>query len=326
MPHTITSAQLTKILDQIAPRLLAPKDRSRLDSLQPVIWPIDGEPTNSSPSLNGFTLNDFVSRAKVGDILTFTAYGSLLGTGHIISRNQDGADFRISLYYPSEKCIRQWSVSGNSISIDFEGLSATGISGMLLAKQIPSLSASKINSGKFSSERIPDLDASKITSGTFDAARIPALPYAASDHSHPEYLTADSSLNGSKITSGTISYARLPTATSTASGIISSTNFKYLLSSTTATAITALSTSYRQVIASISASAAFAFTGSTAFAAGREIHVIIKNTSSSDITVTLPNAGIYDNGGTDTLTIPAGAHAEVNAISDGSKIYLRAVS
>lgn len=150
--------------------------------------------------------------------------------------------------------------------------------------------------------------------------------YAAADHTHADYLTSDSALNGSKITSGTVPAARLPSATSSAAGILSYTNFRHLLSSITATAITALSTSYRQVIASISASASFKFTGSTAFSAGREIHVLIKNTGSDEITVTLPGSGIYDNGGTDTLTIPAGGYAEVNAISDGSKIYLRAVA
>lgn len=189
--------------------------------------------------------------------------------------------------------------------------------------------AADITSGTFAAARIPSLAASKITTGTFAAARIPDLSatYATASHTHDDYLTANSALNGSKITSGTVPSARLPSATADAAGILSYTNFRYILSSVTATAITALSTSYRQVVASISASASFKFTGSTAFSAGREIHVLIKNTSTTDeITVTLPNSGIYNNGGTDTLTIPAGGYAEVNAISDGSKIYLRAVA
>lgn len=95
-----------------------------------------------------------------------------------------------------------------------------------------------------------------------------------------------------------------------------------VLSSTTASAITAIPTTHRQVIATISASASFKFNGSSAFGAGREVHVIIKNSGSAAITVTLPNSGIYktDNA---TLSIPASSYAEVNAISDGSVIYLR---
>lgn len=130
------------------------------------------------------------------------------------------------------------------------------------------------------------------------------------------------SLNASNLASGTVPSARLPTASASADGKLTSTNYKYLLSSTTATAITALSTAYRQIVASISASASLAFNTSSAFTAGREIHIIIKNTASADITVTLPNSGIYLTD-TDTLTVPAGGYAEVNAISDGSKIYLR---
>ena len=57
--------------------------------------------------------------------------------------------------------------------------------------RIPNLAASKITSGEFSSDRIPNLNASKINAGTFDAARIP-------------------NLNASKINAGTFGAARIP--------------------------------------------------------------------------------------------------------------------
>lgn len=77
-------------------------------------------------------------------------------------------------------------------------LMSTSIEGLvswesLTANDIPSLDASKITSGTFSTARIPSLAASKITSGTFDAARIP-------------------NLDASKITSGTFADARIASA------------------------------------------------------------------------------------------------------------------
>ena len=53
------------------------------------------------------------------------------------------------------------------------GLGSLATKNSLEASDIPSLAASKINSGTFDTARIPSLAASKINSGTFDAARIP---------------------------------------------------------------------------------------------------------------------------------------------------------
>lgn len=134
---------------------------------------------------------------------------------------------------------------------------------------------------------IPFLPASKITSGTLATSQIPSLA-------------------ASKITSGTFSDARMPTS---------------VIGKTTTSSVTSLPTTHALIVASISASASLKF--SSVFAAGRQIHTIIKNTGSADITVTMPSSNSSYLCDVDSLTIPAGKFAEVNAISDGSTIYLR---
>jgi hypothetical protein len=68
--------------------------------------------------------------------------------------------------------------------------------------RIPSMAASKINSGTFGTDRIPDLNASKITGGSFATARIPDL-------------------NASKITGGTLATARGGTGHTSGAGNVS---------------------------------------------------------------------------------------------------------
>ncbi len=57
---------------------------------------------------------------------------------------------------------------------------------------------------------------------------------------------------------------------------------------------------------------------------GRELHIIGKNNGSSDITITFPSSGIVKMSG-DSITIAAGAYADINIISDGTNKYLRAL-
>lgn len=59
--------------------------------------------------------------------------------------------------------------------------------------------------------------------------------------------------------------------------------------------------------------------------AGREIHIIINNTSTSTITIVLPNTDNYVCLTDTALSINAGQYAEVNIISDGSKMYIRSL-
>ena len=59
-------------------------------------------------------------------------------------------------------------------------------------------------------------------------------------------------------------------------------------------------------------------------AAGRNIYVLIYNSASSAITVTLQNTGSYRSFSGTSLSIPATSYAEVSAFSDGTTIFLRA--
>ena len=77
----------------------------------------------------------------------------------------------------------------SDISIDGD-LSVTGSYG-LSASDIPSLAASKITSGTFSTSRIPSLAASKITSGTFATARIADNAITVSNQTTTPYITLD---------------------------------------------------------------------------------------------------------------------------------------
>lgn len=58
---------------------------------------------------------------------------------------------------------------------------------------------------------------------------------------------------------------------------------------------------------------------------GQEIAIIVKNTSSSSITITIPNGEQYVNFGADILTVEAGKYAEINLLSDGENIYIRSI-
>lgn len=100
-------------------------------------------------------------------------------------------------------------------------------------------------------------------------------------------------------------------------------SYKQLESSTTSTSVASLPITSNMVIATISAASSFSLNSTPA--AGKEIHVIIKNSSTSDVTVTLPTASPYVCISSDSLTVPASGYAEVNAISDGTNIYLRAL-
>ena len=89
----------------------------------------------------------------------------------------------------------------------------------------------------------------------------------------------------------------------------------------TGTTVSSIPITKRMYKATVSTSGSFSI--ATGLTAGREVHVIIYNSGSSAITITMPTASTYVNMGDDSITIAAGGYAEVNALSDGSKIYIR---
>lgn len=81
--------------------------------------------------------------------------------------------------------------------------------------------------------------------------------------------------------------------------------------------------SKRLVIATISNNGSFTLASTPAD--GREIHVIVHNTSSSDIEITMPSGSNYVKMSGDTLTVAGNSYADINVISDGTNMYIRAL-
>ena len=88
-----------------------------------------------------------------------------------------------------------------------------------------------------------------------------------------------------------------------------------------ATTTASLVTDKNLVVATISANDTFSL--ASVPAAGKEIHTIVKNSGDADIVVTIPTESPYVNLSSDSLTVAAGGHAEINAVSDGTNVYIR---
>lgn len=79
----------------------------------------------------------------------------------------------------------------------------------------------------------------------------------------------------------------------------------------------------RLVIATITANGSFSLASTPAD--GREIHVIVHNTSGSDIEITMPSGSNYVKMSGDTLPVAGSSYADINVISDGTNMYIRAL-
>ena len=88
----------------------------------------------------------------------------------------------------------------------------------------------------------------------------------------------------------------------------------------TVTTLASVPVTRRTVVATISANASFSLASTPA--EGREVHIIVKNSGSADVTVAIPTTYII-SGGEDTLSVPAGGYAEINVLSAGGKLYVR---
>ena len=103
---------------------------------------------------------------------------------------------------------------------------------------------------------------------------------------------------------------------------LGSTTYKILPAScNSVTSVANINTDFGIVKATISANASFSLANT--MIAGRSIHVLIYNSGSSTITVTLPSAAPYVNLNKDSISIPAKKYGEINVISDGTTMYTR---
>ena len=119
---------------------------------------------------------------------------------------------------------------------------------------------------------------------------------AATDHTHSNYATTSS-------VAAAIAEAEFNTGHNTSSNIGS------------------IPVTKRLVIATISGGGSFALASTPAD--GREIQVIVRSTGGGEIS--LPNSGNYTSMSGDSITLAAGAYADINVVSDGTHMYIRAL-
>lgn len=98
----------------------------------------------------------------------------------------------------------------------------------------------------------------------------------------------------------------------------------YMSGHTTATSLTSVPTTKRMCVATISSSQTLGISGS--IADGREVHIFVKNTSTSDITITIPSTiggKTCINMVGENLIIYGSSYGEINLAYDGSTYYYR---
>lgn len=117
-------------------------------------------------------------------------------------------------------------------------------------------------------------------------------------------------------------------ATTSYNGLMSSTDksrldsyYNFYEGANTATSISKVPITKRLCVITLGSSGSFTLASTPP--AGREIHMIVKNNNSNDITITIPNSSNYVNMNGDDLTIAGFSDADINVISDGTNMYIR---
>ena len=142
-----------------------------------------------------------------------------------------------------------------------------------------------------------------------------------------EVLTANNYVDETALTeqlanyATTASLANYATTASVSSAISEAT---YNTGSNTATSISNVPTTKRLCIVTLSGNGSFSLSGNT-LPNGREIDIVIRNTSASNITISMPSGNNYVQMSGDSLSIAGNGYGEINVISNGTNKYIRFV-
>ena len=127
---------------------------------------------------------------------------------------------------------------------------------------------------------------------------------------------------GTGLTGGTITSTGTISINTTYQGYITNGNNAWAShTKLAANKINAIPVTHKVVTCPISAAGSLAISGT--MTAGQVIHVIVQNTTTSAITVTIPNSGSYHSFSGTSLSVPASKYAEINIVYNGEKMFIR---
>lgn len=89
----------------------------------------------------------------------------------------------------------------------------------------------------------------------------------------------------------------------------------------TLNSLTSVPTSKAYLVADITSNQTLSF--ASTWTDNTSVHIFIQNSSTSEVTITIPNTGKYVNMSAETLVIPANYGGEIDAFYDGYNIWLR---
>lgn len=136
-------------------------------------------------------------------------------------------------------------------------------------------------------------------------------------------VVKDATLNGEKVFLSSHALATLTSDGRTVDAVLADINewSSFYQGVNRVTTVSSIPITKRLAVAEISADASLSMAAVPD--AGKDVHIMIHNTGSTAIVVTLPVSGGYVNTAGSELTIDSLEWAEVNVISDGSIIYIR---